>query len=169
VDAPGGNADLLARPAVRRVQQALAEAGLGTAVQPLTATARTALDAARALGVPVGAIVKTLAFGSDGRIVLALIAGDRRCDPHALAHCLGLPAAVRRATPDAVKRATGFTIGGVAPIGHPEPLAIAIDTSLGRFDRLFAAAGHPHCVFATRFDELKSLTGATASDWIGIP
>lgn len=161
-----GNVALLDRKPVKRVQQALSDAGRSTRVQSLTETARTAQDAAQALGVPVGAIVKTLAFDHQGQIVLALIAGDRRCDLAALQQLLRLAAPLDRAKPNDVKGATGFTIGGVAPVGHSEPLPMAIDTSLARFERVFAAAGHPHCVFETSFGELQMLTGALPSSEI---
>ena len=99
--------------------------------------------------MPVGAIVKSLVFEVDGEPVLALVAGDRRCDLAALPAALGRAGAARRCDADRVRAATGFAIGGVAPVGHLTPLPTAIDASLGRFARLFAAAGHPHCVFAT--------------------
>lgn len=144
---------------VRRVRAALAARGLEDRVRALAGTARTAEDAARACGVPAGAIVKSLVFLVGGRPVLALVAGDRRCDPTALPAALGLEGEPARCPAAAVRAATGFAIGGVAPVGHPTPLPTAIDPSLGRFERLFAAAGHPHVVFATSLDELRALTG----------
>ncbi|MCB9944439.1 MAG: YbaK/EbsC family protein [Geminicoccaceae bacterium] len=151
---------LLERDTVRRVRDALEAAGSGARVIELDETARTAEDAARACGVEVGAIVKSLVFDHEGQAVMALIAGDRRCDTGALRRTLGLPGKLGRADPDLVKRATGFTIGGVAPVGHPRPLPTAIDGALAGHGRIFAAAGHPHCVFGTDFDELVRLTGA---------
>jgi prolyl-tRNA editing enzyme YbaK/EbsC (Cys-tRNA(Pro) deacylase) len=143
------------------VQEALRAAGSRAQVTALAATARTAADAAAALGCPVGAIVKSLVFAIGGRPVLALMAGDRRCDPDALKAALGMDGQVSRPDADAVRSATGFTIGGVPPLGHaPAALPTAIDASLARFERVFAAAGHPHCVFATGFSELERITGA---------
>ena len=149
----------LAHPAVRRVQTALADKGSKAAVIELADTARTAEDAARALGVEVGAIVKSLVFTIDGVPVMALIAGDRRCDTKALPAALGRSGLVLRADAERVRAATGFVIGGVAPLAHPTPLPTVIDDSLGRFDVIYAAAGHPHCVFPTTVLELSLLTG----------
>ena len=148
---------------VRRVRAALAAHGLAERVVELAATARTAEDAAQACGVPVGAIVKSLVFAIGDRPVLALVAGDRRCALAALPAALGLAGDVRRCPADRVRAVTGFAIGGVAPVGHLTPLPTAIDASLARFPRLFAAAGHPHCVFATTLEELRRLTGGTLS------
>lgn len=86
-------------------------------------------------------------------------AGDKRCDTASLPGILGLAGVCGRADADVVRRTTGFAIGGVAPVAHPEPLPVAIDASLGRFTSIYAAAGHPYCVFATRLDELAALTG----------
>lgn len=148
----------LANASVRRVQAALEAAGSPARVVALEATARTAEDAARALGVAVGQIVKTLVFLVGGRPVVALVAGDRRCRAEALGPALGLAGAVERADAAAVRAATGFAIGGVAPLGHPAPLPCAIDASLSRFETLWAAAGHPHAVFGTSRAELLRLT-----------
>jgi len=152
-------AGLLARPAVKRVQAALRERGSRAGIVELATTARTAGDAARALGVEPGAIVKALVFLLDGAPVLALIAGDRTCDLRALPGAFGRTGFVMRADADRVREVTGSTIGGVAPLGHPRPLPAAIDDSLGRFATVYAAAGHPHCVFPTTMLELSLLTG----------
>lgn len=149
----------LAHPGVRRVQAALAEKGSRAEVIELQATARSAQDAALALGVALGAIVKSLVFTLDGAPVLALVAGDRRCATQALPGAFGRTGLVLRADADRVRAVTGFPIGGVAPLGHPQPLPTAIDDSLGRFEVVYAAAGHPHCVFPTTVLELSLLTG----------
>ncbi len=159
---------LLERTAVERVRAALAAAGSTAEIIALADTARTAQDAARSVGVELGAIVKSLVFAVDGRAVMALVAGDRRCDTAALARALGLDGTVGRADADMVREATGFTIGGVPPIAHATPLPTAIDASLGRFATVYAAAGHPHCVFGTSPDELARLTGAPVVDDIGV-
>jgi prolyl-tRNA editing enzyme YbaK/EbsC (Cys-tRNA(Pro) deacylase) len=153
----------LDRPSVRRVQAALREAGSAAQVVALAETARTAEDAARSLGCPLGAIVKSLVFRIEGRAALALVAGDRRCDADALPAALGLAGPATRADADFVREATGYAIGGVAPVGYPRPLPTALDAGLGRFDVLWAAAGHPHCVFATAVSELLRLTGGRLS------
>ncbi|HET6469810.1 MAG TPA: YbaK/EbsC family protein [Geminicoccaceae bacterium] len=148
---------------VRRVQAALVAAGSAARVVELARTARSAADAARALGVEVGQIVKSLLFTVQGRPVLALVAGDRQCDPEGLARALGGAGTAQRADAALVREATGFAIGGVAPLGHPAPLPTLIDPSLGRFARVWAAAGHPHCVFETSLGELLALTGGRAA------
>lgn len=159
---------LLERPAVRRVRDALARAGSGAEVIVLGETARSAADAAASVGVALGAIVKSLVFTVGGEPVMALIAGDRRCDPKALAAALGLDGKVGRADADLVREATGYTIGGVPPFAHARPLPTAIDAGLARFDVVYAAAGHPHCVFGTSVDELARLTGAPVVEGLGI-
>ena len=159
---------LLERPAVVRVRAALTAAGSTAEIIALADTARSAQDAARSVGVELGAIVKSLVFAVDGRAVMALVAGDRRCDTAALARALGLDGKVGRADADMVRAATGFTIGGVPPVAHSTPLPTAIDASLGRFAAIYAAAGHPHCIFGTSLDELARLTGAPVADGIGI-
>jgi prolyl-tRNA editing enzyme YbaK/EbsC (Cys-tRNA(Pro) deacylase) len=146
-------------PAVQRVRHALRQAGSAAEVIELAETARTASAAAAALDVPLGAIVKSLVFTIDGAPVMALIAGDRRCDTKALPGAFGMSGLVIRADADRVRQATGFAIGGVAPVGHPARLPTAIDDSLGRFETVYAAAGHPFFVFPTTMLELSLLTG----------
>lgn len=155
--------DLLTRPAVQRVRDTLRANGARHDVMALAETARTAQDAANALGCEVGAIVKSLVFAVGGKPVMALVAGDRMGDTDALPGALGLDGRCKRADADMVREATGFTIGGVAPVGHATSLPIVIDESLGRFDAIYAAAGHPHCVFRTSLDELRRLTGGAVS------
>jgi prolyl-tRNA editing enzyme YbaK/EbsC (Cys-tRNA(Pro) deacylase) len=159
----------LANRSVRRFAEALAAAGASGAVMELAATARTADEAAAALGVPVGAIVKSLVFAISERPVLALVAGDRRCRAEALGPVLGLAGRAERSTAALVREATGFAIGGVPPLGHARPLPTAIDASLDRFTTLYAAAGHPFCVFPTSLAELRRLTGGTLSDAVAEP
>lgn len=158
---------LLARPAVVRVRNALAEAGLGDPVVALDQTARSAQDAADALEVELGAIVKSLLFLVGGQPVLALVAGDRQCAVDLLPEILELPGSVKRADAERVKSWTGFSIGGVPPFGHDRPTPTTIDASLFRFDEVHAAAGHPHCVFPIAPRQLATLTGATISDRLG--
>jgi len=154
---------LLEKDTVSRVRAALVDGGFADTIVALTDTARSAEDAAAALGCDLGAIVKTLVFAIDQRLVMALVAGDFRCLEQNLAAALNLQGSVRRPQAAEVKGATGFSIGGVAPIGLLHPLPVVIDRSLKRFDKLYAAAGHPHCVFATTVADLKRLTGGIVS------
>jgi len=151
--------ELLARPAVRRVVEVLTGMNSPASVIVLAETARTAEDAANSLNCELGAIVKSLVFRVDSQPVMALVAGDRRCNTTALPIALGLEGKAKRADADMVQAATGFTIGGVAPVGFPAPLPLVIDASLARFEAIYAAAGHPHCVFGTTLAELERLTG----------
>ena len=151
---------------VKRVQAALAEAGSDARIMSLAETARSAEDAARSIGTELGSIVKTLVFLVGDRPVMALVSGDRRCREKALPAALRLEGRVKRADADAVRAATGFAIGGVAPIGLARPIPVAIDVGLERFATVYAAAGHPYCVFATTAAELARLTGGIVSDAI---
>ncbi|MBM3517302.1 MAG: YbaK/EbsC family protein [Alphaproteobacteria bacterium] len=159
---------VLERPAVRRVQAALAAADSKAEVMVLSASARSARDAADSLGVALGAIVKSLVFTIAGHPVMALIAGDRQCDAAALGRALGISGSVARADADTVNAVTGFSIGGVAPLGLATPVSVAIDESLGRFATVYAAAGHPNCVFATTLSELARITGGRVCGNISI-
>lgn len=151
-------------PSVRRVRQALVDAGAGDKVIAVAETTRSAAEAAAALGVEQGAIVKSLVFTIGGDPVMALVAGDRQCDTGKLRDVLGLSGKVKRPDAGAVREATGFAIGGVSPVAHPTNLPVAIDVSLGRFDTVYAAAGHPHCIFPTNLAELERLTGGAVAE-----
>ena len=150
-----------------RVRAWLAAAGSAASVIELSETARSAQDAADSIGTELGSIVKSLVFDVAGKPVMALVAGDRQCDTQALAAVLGLDGKAKRADADLVREATGFAIGGVPPVAHERKLPIAIDASLGRFETVYAAAGHPYCVFATSLAELARLTGAAVTEEIG--
>ncbi|MEQ9488705.1 MAG: YbaK/EbsC family protein [Alphaproteobacteria bacterium] len=154
----------LSNPSVRRVRQALVEAGVGDKVVAVAETTRSAAEAATALGVEQGAIVKSLVFTVGRQAVMALVAGDRQCDTKRLRNVLGLSGKVKRPDADAVRQATGFAIGGVSPVAHATALPVAIDASLGRFQAVYAAAGHPHCVFPTTLAELEQLTGGIVAE-----
>jgi prolyl-tRNA editing enzyme YbaK/EbsC (Cys-tRNA(Pro) deacylase) len=160
---------ILDHAGVQRVREALRLRGVTEQrVIALGDAVRTAAEAAAALGCEVGAIVKSLVFSHDGeggekQAVMALVAGDRQCDVAMLGRVLGLAAAPGRADPALVRRATGFAIGGVAPLGHLEQLPIVVDGSLARFPRLHAAAGHPHAVFPLTYEELLEWTGGIAA------
>lgn len=122
--------------------------------------ARTAAEAAAALGVEVGAIANSLVFVADGVPLLVMTSGGHRVDTVALAERIGV-GAIERATPEIVRSATGQAIGGVAPVGHPAPLRTLVDPVLDTFDEIWAAAGHSHAVFPLTFDELVRITGGT--------
>ncbi|GAB3116021.1 YbaK/EbsC family protein [Novispirillum itersonii] len=159
---------ILASASVQRVIAVLAQAGMTERVRVLSDTARTAEDAAAALNTVLGSIVKSLMFTVEGAPVMALVAGDRRCCTDALPRALGSAAQAERAPARLVRDVTGFAIGGVAPVGHVQALPVLIDASLQRFDRLYAAAGHTHCVFGLSWEELLTLTGGTVVDGLGL-
>jgi prolyl-tRNA editing enzyme YbaK/EbsC (Cys-tRNA(Pro) deacylase) len=146
-----------------RVQAALEAAGLPIEVVRLSDSARTAQLAAEAIGAQLGSIVKSLVFVADGEPVLALVAGDRRADPAKLKALLQARR-VMIADAEQVKRETGFSIGGVPPVGHLRPLATWVDRSLARFETVYAAAGHPHAVFPISFEALVQLTNGHVAD-----
>ena len=116
-------------------------------------SARTAAEAAAALGCEVGAIASSLVFDSGGEAVLVVTSGAHRVDVAKVAADHGLPP-LRRAAPDFVRAATGQAIGGVSPVGHPAPVRTFVDRWLSRHDVVWAAGGHPHAVFPTTYDEL---------------
>jgi prolyl-tRNA editing enzyme YbaK/EbsC (Cys-tRNA(Pro) deacylase) len=151
-----------------RVASSLRASGASGEIRELSASARTANDAAAALGVPVGAIVKSLVFTADGAPILVLASGDHQVDTAVVAAILGVER-VRRADPETVRSATGFAIGGVAPIAHPSPLTTLIDRHLQTFDVIWAAAGTPEAVFPTTYDELVRLSGGTPADVAASP
>ena len=154
-------------PSVQRVRAWLAEAGSEANVIELSETARSAQDAANSIGTELGSIVKSLVFSVGGKPVMALVAGDRQCDTKVLPAALGLEGKAKRADADLVRDATGFSIGGVAPVAHVQNLPLVIDASLARFETIYAAAGHPYCVFATTAAELVRLTGGALRKDIG--
>jgi prolyl-tRNA editing enzyme YbaK/EbsC (Cys-tRNA(Pro) deacylase) len=143
----------------RRVTQALAERGHPHAPRWLEQSARTSQEAADALGVAVGQIAKSVVFRrkTDDRAVLVVASGDRRVDEKKVAALVD--GALARADADFVKAATGFSIGGVSPIGHVAPPVTLIDRELFRFDAIWAAAGHPNGVFLLTPQQLQALTG----------
>ncbi|MFI0897388.1 YbaK/EbsC family protein [Streptomyces sp. NPDC020983] len=142
----------------RIVQQRLADAGLTVRVQELPDSARTAAQAAAALGCPVGAIASSLVFLADGEPLLVMTSGRHRVDTGLLAANAGV-LEVAMASANEVRRVTGQAIGGVAPVGHPAPLRTVIDEALREYEVLWAAGGTPHTVMPLTFDQLVSLTG----------
>ncbi|MDH3301155.1 MAG: YbaK/EbsC family protein [Acidimicrobiia bacterium] len=151
---------------VDRVLTAAAAAGLDVEIVEFPDGTRTADDAAAAVGCKVDQIVKSMIFaaGDERKIVLALTSGANRVDGDRLADLAGVDAC-HRATADEVRSATGFAIGGVAPIGHLSPLPTWIDPHLLTFDTIWAAAGSPRHVFAVSAQRLVELTGATIADF----
>lgn len=155
--------DLSGHPGVARVLQVLALHHITTTVRYLPDAVRTAKAAAEALGITPAEIANSLIFAATttgGRVepLLVLASGDHRVDVDRVAAFTEL-ARIERADPEFVRRATGFTIGGVAPVGHPHPIRTVVDVTLGRFDVVWAAAGHSHSVFSTTYDELLRITG----------
>jgi prolyl-tRNA editing enzyme YbaK/EbsC (Cys-tRNA(Pro) deacylase) len=145
-------------PSARHVADVLAEQGAAGAVRELPEPAPTAATAAAQLGCEVGAIANSLIFNADGSPLLILTSGAHKVDTAFIAAQHGLTA-VRRADPEFVRAATGQVIGGVAPVGHPQPIRTLVDTWLDRYDVVWAAAGHQHTVFPTSYKELLTLTG----------
>ncbi len=150
------------KPAAEKVQAAISEHGLDRRVIELPVHARTSQQAADALGVTVGQIVKSLVFTADGRPVLVAASGINRVDEKRLGELAG--GKIRRADPDTVKRATGYSIGGVPPIALASPLPIYVDRDLLGYELVYAAAGLPECVFPIAPQELVRATGGTVVD-----
>jgi prolyl-tRNA editing enzyme YbaK/EbsC (Cys-tRNA(Pro) deacylase) len=152
-----------AHPRVAEVARLLAEAGAPGELRVLPDEVRTATAAAAELGVPVGAIANSLVFAVGELPLLILTSGAHRVDEQKVTELLGVDA-ITPAPAAFVRRHTGQAIGGVAPIGHPEPIGTLVDIELARYDQVWAAAGHPHTVFPTTYDELLSLTGGTPAE-----
>ncbi len=150
------------KPAALRVQSALDALGLGRGVVELAVEARTSQQAADAVGVHVGQIAKSLVFIVDDAPVMVVASGVNRVDEGKLGRLAG--GTVRRADAETVKRATGYTIGGVPPLGHDTALPIWVDEDLLRHDLIYAAAGVPECVFPLTPDELLRATGGRVAD-----
>src|SRR6478609_3275638 len=155
-------------PNTTAVADALAAAGAQGEVRELTESARTAAEAAAALGCDVGAIANSLIFMADDNPVMILTSGGHRVDTAFVAGRLGV-GALRRATPEQVRAATGQPIGGVAPVGHPHSIRTFVDVALEPYPVVWAAGGTPHTVFPSTYVELLRICGAepvevTASD-----
>jgi prolyl-tRNA editing enzyme YbaK/EbsC (Cys-tRNA(Pro) deacylase) len=146
-------------PRTAAIAAELAASAPGDEVRQLQASTRTAAEAAAALDCEIGAIASSLVFMADDGPVLILASGAHRVDLDLVASATGLTG-LRRATPDEVRAATGQTIGGVAPVGHPSPLRTWIDRDLAGYAQVWASAGTTHAVFATSFQQLIELTGA---------
>ena len=155
--------DLLNKEPVKRVIQTLSKFNENLKVQILEKTARTAKEAANALNCEEGAIVKSLVFKTETEFLVCLISGDKRCSLNKLKKVISKKD-VSMASADEVKAQTGFTIGGVSPVGHINNLDIIIDKTLERFQIVYAAAGHPNSIFKIDISKLKELTKGRVDD-----
>ena len=156
---------LLNKEPVKRAEKALKEFDETLSVTELENSARTAVDAAKSLNCEVGAIVKSLLFKNGDNFFLCLVSGDKRCSLNKLKKFFNSKD-LSMASPDDVKEQTGYTIGGVSPIGHINSLQILVDSSLNRFKNLYAAAGHPNCIFKINFKDLIKITNGSIEDVI---
>ena len=154
---------LLDKEPVQRVEKILKDFDESQNIIVLETSARTALEAASSLGCEVGAIVKSLLFKTENSFTLCLVAGDKRASLNRIKKALKIKDASMASAED-VKNITGYTIGGVSPIGHLKNIEILIDKSLSRFNLLFAAAGHPNCVFKIDFTNLKKITNGVTEE-----
>ena len=152
--------NLLNKEPVRRVQKILQDFDKNQKIIVLNTSARTALEAAASLGCEIGAIVKSLLFKTESNFTLCLVAGDKKASLNKIKKTLSIKDSSMASAND-VKNITGFTIGGVSPIGHLNKVNILIDKSLDRFNSLFAAAGHPNCVFKISFKDLQKITNGS--------
>ena len=156
---------LLDKEPVKRAEKFLKNFNQSLEVIVLENSARTAQDAATALVCDVGAIVKSLLFRTENTFILCLVAGDKRCSLNKLKKIKDKKD-ISMASPEEVKMQTGYTIGGVSPVGHLEDIEIIIDNSLERFNELFAAAGHPNCVFKINYNDIQKITNGKVEDII---
>ena len=156
---------LLNKEPVKRVENILKEFDQSLNIIVLETSARTADEAASSLGCEVGAIVKSLLFKTENNFILCLVAGDKKVSLNKIKKDLNIKDA-SMASAEEVKNVTGFTIGGVSPIGHLNKIDIYIDKSLKRFNSLFAAAGHPNCVFKINFQDLQEITNGSIKEII---
>ena len=155
--------NLLDNEPVKKVEKLLKKFDESQKVIVLETSARTAIEAASSLGCEVGAIVKSLLFKTEDIYTLCLVSGDKKASLNKIKKKLNKKD-VSMASADEVKNITGFTIGGVSPIGHSIKIDILIDNSLDRFEILFAAAGHPNCVFKITFNDLEKISNGLVGD-----
>ena len=155
--------NLLDKEPVKRVERNLMDFNSSLKVMVLKTSARTAQEAASSLGCEVGAIVKSLLFKTENTFTLCLVSGDRKASLNKIKRTLMIKDAYM-ASPEDVKNITGYTIGGVSPIGHLTKINILIDNTLDRFTDLFAAAGHPNCIFKINFKDLQKITNGSIKE-----
>ena len=149
--------EIIDKEPVKRVERVISKFNSKLKVIVLNTTAKTANEAANSLKCDVGAIVKSLLFRSEESFLICLVAGDKRCSLNKLKKILK-KTDVSMANADEVKEETGFSIGGVSPVAHIKKLDVLIDKSLKRFENVFAAAGHPNCVFKISYNDLVKIT-----------
>ena len=157
--------NLLEKEPVKRAEKALKGFNSKLSVVILEETARTAIDASNSLKCEVGAIVKSLLFKTGTDFILCLVAGDKRCSLNKLKKITNIKD-ISMASPEEVKAQTGYTIGVVSPVGHINKIEIFIDNSLERFIYLYAAAGHPNCIFKINFKDLQKITNGNVKELI---
>ena len=149
--------DLLNKESVQRVVKVLSNFDASLKVEVLNSSARTAKDAATSLNCEVGAIVKSLLLRTDDNFILCLVSGDKRCSLNKVKKILNKKD-VSMADAEQVKSQTGFSIGGVSPVAHLNQIKILIDSSLSRYENVYAAAGHPNSIFKIGYKKLIELT-----------
>ncbi len=154
---------LFEKEPVKRAEKSLKEFDKSLSIVELESSAKTALEAANSLNCEVGAIVKSLLIKVENSFLLCLVSGDKRCSLNKLKKICEKKN-IRMASPDEVKIQTGYTIGGVSPVGHTNKIQIFIDNSLGRFANIFAAAGHPNVIFKIDFKKLTQITKGEIKD-----
>ena len=154
---------LLDKEAVKRAKKSLTRFDSTQNIIILNTSAKTAIEAASSLNCEVGAIVKSLLFKTENTFLLCLIAGDKKASLNKIKKILNIKD-VSMASAYEVKNITGYSIGGVSPIGHLNKVNIFIDNSLERFNSLFAAAGHPNCVFEIDFKNLQKITNGSIKE-----
>ena len=154
---------LLEKEPVKRAEKSLKDFDKSLSIVELKSSAKTALEAANSLNCEVGAIVKSLLIKVESSFLLCLVAGDKRCSLNKLKKICEKKN-IRMASPDEVKIQTGYTIGGVSPVGHKNEIQIFIDNSLERFANIFAAAGHPNVIFKIDFEKLIQITKGEIKD-----
>ena len=153
----------LTKEPVQRAEKYLKEFDTNLEVISLETSARTAAEAAISLKCEVGAIVKSLLFSADDKFILCLVSGDKKASLNKLKKNLNIKN-MEMAKAEDVKQITGYTIGGVSPVGHLKKVNIYIDKNLDRFNDLYAAAGHPNCVFKIDFKNLVQITDGSILD-----
>ena len=154
---------LLNKEPVKRAERCLKKFDEKLSVVELENSAKTALDAANSLNCEVGAIVKSLLFKIENDFLICLVSGDKRCSLNKLKK-ISEKKNVRMASADEVKSQTGYTIGGVSPVGHINKIQIFVDNSLSRFKDIFAAAGHPNVIFKINYEKLIKITKGDVKD-----
>ena len=155
--------DLLNKESVQRVVKVLSNFDDSLRVEILNSSARTAQEAATSLNCEVGSIVKSLLLRTEENFILCLVSGDKRCSLNKVKKLLKKKD-VEMADAEQVKNQTGFSIGGVSPVAHLNPNKVIIDTSLSRYEHVYAAAGHPHTIFKINYKQLIKLTKGTEED-----